>query len=109
VGGKSKPHSCAREADPAFPAPRESPRPSQCVAIDSRFKRQVEEVDRRGAAAHLLLVVTKFSAVVALQGVATTYHDEVYTKHHVVRLALSSPCPSAQVLTTLIARWSSLG
>ena len=74
VGGKSKSHSCAREADPALPAPHESPRTSQRVAINSRFKRWVEEVDRRGAGAHLLLVVTKFSAVVALQGVATTYH-----------------------------------
>ena len=33
-----------------------------------------QEVDHGGAGAHLLLVVTKFSAVVALQGVATTYH-----------------------------------
>jgi hypothetical protein len=65
VGGKQKSHSCAREADPALPAPHESPRPSQRVAIDSRTKRQVEEVDHGGAGAHLLLIATKFSVVVA--------------------------------------------
>ena len=75
VGGKQKSHSCAREADPALLAPHESPRPSQHVAIDLQFERQDEEVNRRGASVHLLLVATKFSVVVALQGVATTYHD----------------------------------
>ncbi len=75
MGGKQKSHSCAREADPALPAPHESPRPSQRVAIDSRIKRQAEEVDHGGAGAHLLLVATTLSVVVALQGVSTTYHD----------------------------------
>ena len=103
MGGKQKSHSCAREADPTLPAPHESPRPSQRVAIDSRFKRQAEEVDRRGAGAHLLLVATKFNAVVALQGVATTYHNALKVSQSIVcavRLA---------TMSISIARWSRLG
>jgi hypothetical protein len=63
---------------------------------------------RRGANAHLLLVATKFSAVVALQGVATTYHDAL-TFTQSTALFISPPCPSARLLTTLIARWGRLG
>ena len=49
------------------------PRVSQSTCNLNAMTR--EEVSNRGASAHLLLVATKFSVVVALQGVATTYHD----------------------------------
>jgi hypothetical protein len=87
---------------------RPNGRLSERVAINSRFKSQAEEVDRRGAGAHLLLVATKFSVVVAVQGVATTYDDAIKVSQSTV-LFVSPPCPSAQVLTTLIAHWGRLG
>jgi hypothetical protein len=46
----------------------------RCVFLVPAGGGWAQEVDHGGAGAHLLLVVTKFSAVVALQGVATTYH-----------------------------------
>ena len=98
-GREVKTHSCAREADPALPAPHESPRPSQRVAIyllapHESIERYEGEVDSRSATAHLLLVATNFRCSCSPPRVATTYHDALKVSQSTV-LFVSPLCPLA--------------